>query len=167
MTESLPQISEELPLQAASPGSGEELLIVFVCRKLRLQHEILGARGEAAARLDAGLPHATAKPGLLNNFSLSVARILFADAKTLERRMADLQVDGLEACELCAVQVAGTVGDGIDRLVGCAVPLDDSLQGGGPKPGCFRRRTLGRFEWTQSGGAWGPQAHRQIPKTLP
>src|SRR5438874_9555671 len=154
MTESLPQVSEEVALQAASPGAGEELLIIFVCRKLRLQHEILGARGEAAARLDAGLPPATAKPGLLNNFSLSVARILFADAKTLERRMADLQIDGLEACELCAVQVAGTVGDGIDRLVGGAVPLDDSLQGGGPKPGCCRRRPLGPFKWPERALSW-------------
>ena len=80
--------------------------------------------------------------------------------------MADLQVDGLEACELCAVQVAGTVGDGIDRLVGGAVPLDDSLQGGGPKPGCFRRRTLGRFEWPERGVSWVRRSHRKIQKTL-
>src|SRR5437879_10999263 len=50
VTESPPQISEEVALQAASPGAGEELFIIFVCRKLRLQHEILGARGAAAAR---------------------------------------------------------------------------------------------------------------------
>src|SRR5207249_5540700 len=86
-------------------------------------------------------------------------------AKTLERPMADLQVDGLEACELCAVQVAGTVGDAIDRLVGGAVPLDDSLQGGGPKPGCFRRRTLGRFEWPERGVSWVRRSHRKIQET--
>lgn len=70
--------SEQVPLHAASPAAREELLIILVRRKLSLQHKIVRGRGEASARLDAGLPRAPAKPGLLNDLSLSGPWILFA-----------------------------------------------------------------------------------------
>ena len=84
-------------------------------------------------RLDARLPDTTAKPGLVNHFSLSRCRIFLADPKTLEHRIANLQVDGLDLYCLGAVQVAMATGDGVDRLIRGAVTLDDPLQGGGPE----------------------------------
>lgn len=86
-----------IPLDAARPGAREEQVIVFVRGKFSLQDKIARARRESSARLDAGLPSAAAKPGLLNNLGLSRVRILFTDAKMLEHRMADLQADGLDA----------------------------------------------------------------------
>ena len=81
---------------------------------------------------------AAAKPSLLNDLGSSHLRILFADAKMLEHHMADIQADGFDARQLCTIQaVAVTARDGVDGLVGGAVPLDDPLERSGPKLGGF------------------------------
>src|SRR5215475_4326784 len=80
--------------------------------------------------------------------------------------MADVQADSFDACQLCAVQVVTAARDGVDRLVGGSVALDETLEGSGPKLGGFCRRALGRFEWAERGIARVRRSHWKIQKTL-
>src|SRR5215813_3122151 len=80
--------------------------------------------------------------------------------------MADVQADSFDACQLYTVQVVTAARDGVDRLVGGAIPLDETLEGSRPKLGGFCRRALGRFEWPERRIARVRRSHWKIQKTL-
>src|SRR5882724_10669026 len=158
--------SQEVALHSTRPAAREELLVILVRRKFSFEHEIVSGRGEASTRLDAGFPRVTVKPGLVNDLSLSLFRIFFADAKTLEHRLANLEINRLDVYQSGVLQVGSAAGDGIDCLVGRAVTRDDALQRGGPKLSCFRRRALGWFEGPERAVSRVRRSHREIDKTF-
>src|SRR6266540_7299412 len=156
--------SQEAALHATRPAAREEPLLILVGRKLSFEHENISCRGKAGTVLNPGCQRLTVKPGLVNNLGLGHFRILFADAKPLEHCLSDLEVNCFDVYQLRAVQVASAGGDSIDRLICRAVPLDDALQGGGPKLGRFRRRALRRFKGPERFVCRVPWADRQIEK---
>jgi len=115
---------------------------------------------------DARVPDSAAKPGRMNDLSLSRGRIFLADPKTLEHRMADLQVDCLDGYWLRVGRVSRIAGDGVDRLIRGAITLDDPLQGGRPKLDQFSRGTLGRFEGSKRGVTTVRCSRGQIHQTF-
>src|SRR5688572_4618202 len=118
--------SQKPSFHALIPCPREKNLITFIRCQLPLQHEIVGSRREPGMRLDASFPWPTAKPCFQDNLCLGPVRIRFADTETLEHRVANLQVDGIDAHELRTVQIDIT-GDRVHGLIACAVSLNNAL----------------------------------------
>src|SRR5688572_25009308 len=100
-----PSKSQKPSLHAPIPCPREKNLITFIRCQLTLQHEIVGSRRETSMRLDASFPWPTAKPGFQDNLGQGPVRIRFANTETLEHRVANLQVDGIDADGLRIVRI--------------------------------------------------------------